>query len=175
MKSFSLHTALESTATALHPRLPKVIRRLPITAMAALLAMESVVVSAAAADPAIPAPVTGALGTGADIVDLSGQIVITPRVITDTVFSNKIILELVIDFRGVKGVARTGSQQNFVTEAQAIVHRPLLARDAIEVTFPYYITGNFSSARPAKATLAVVYDAKSGIRITSAIKDVATN
>jgi hypothetical protein len=175
MKSFSLHAALESTATALHPRLPKVIRRLPISAMAALLAIEPVAVMAAPASPAISVPVTGTVGTGTNIIDLSGQIVITPRVITDTVFSNKINLELVIDFRGVKGVARTGSQQSFVTEAQTIIHRPLLARDAIEVTFPYYITGNFGSARPAKATLAVVYDANSGVRITSAIKDVPTN
>ena len=48
-------------------------------------------------------------------------------------------------------------------------------RDAIEVTFPYYVTGNFGSARSATATLAVLYDARSGIRITSAIKDVSTN
>jgi hypothetical protein len=175
MKPFSFHAAPDSTVTALHSRFPKMVRRLPITAMAALLALEPLAASAATAGSPIPVPVTGTVGSGANIIDLSGQVVITPRIITDGVFSNKITLELAIDFRGVKGVPRAGGQQNFVTEAQTVIHRPLLSRDAIEVTFPYHLTGNFSSARPAKAALAVSYDANSGIRITSAIKDVPTN
>jgi hypothetical protein len=137
--------------------------------------MEPAVATAAAAGPAIPVAISSTLGTGVNTIDLSGQVIITPRIVTDMVFSKKTVLELTIDFKGVKGVARTVGREVFVTDAQTIIHRPLLSRDAIEVTFPYYITGNFSSARPATATFAVVYDATSGIRITAVIKDVTTN
>jgi hypothetical protein len=153
---------------------PSILRCLPITAMAACLAMEPVFATAAAGFP-IPVTISGTLGTGVNMVDVSGQVIITPRVFIDAGFSNRSFLELVIDFRGLRGVARTAGKEVFVTEAQTIIHRPLLARDAVEVTFPYYMAGNFNSARAAKATLAVVYDARSGIRITSAIKDLPTN
>jgi hypothetical protein len=100
---------------------------------------------------------------------------IATRIIPDPDFNGPTNLELVIDFSSVKGIGKGKGQEKFATEAQTIVHRPLLALDPIEVTFPYNAGNNVNSARAAKATLTVSFSAASGLAITSKVQDVPLN
>ena len=145
-----------------------VLRRTMIVVIAAPLIIVPAAVLAVVAvitGPAITVPVSGTVGAGIDAVVLSGQMKIAPRIIPDPDFNSPTNLELAIDFVGVKGKGVT----SFSTEAQTIIHRPLLALDPIEVTFPYS-AGNI--AKTAKAILMVSFNAASGVSITSTVRDV---
>lgn len=124
--------------------------------------------------PAIPVKVGGIVGTGVDAVSLSGQVVVMPRLIVDGVFTRRTVLELVIDFSGVKGVRRANPSEQFVSEAQTIVRRPLLVRDPVEVTFLYRST-NGRVIKAARAILDVTYGAGGSLTIVSTLNDVAPN
>ncbi|NQW82295.1 MAG: hypothetical protein HQ445_14090 [Polaromonas sp.] len=110
--------------------------------------------------------IEGATGSGPDIVGFNGPLTVSTRVIPDPVFSSPTVLELVIDFSSVVGVNKAGGKK-FLTEAQTIVHRPLLAFDQIEVTFPYRLGAAVQSARTANVLLAVSFNAASGVSMTA--------
>lgn len=198
MNTVLLHALPGATAVAslkpLHrPHWKTVLRRFVITSIVAPLVLGPVVVMAIVAGPPIPVTINGVVGNGVDAVDLNGQMMISTRIISDLEFSAPPILELVIDFSSVKGNGRDGGkgggkgsgkgseqeksgkgndEEKFVTEAQAIIRRPLLALDPVEVTFPYTSGNNPHSARTAVATLMVSFSAASGLAITSKVKDV---
>ena len=173
MKTISLHALPEAMEDTRHrPYWKTVLRRLVITSIVAPFVIGPVVVMAVVAGPPIPVTVNGTVGNGADAVDLSGQMMIATRIIPDPDFNGPTNLELVIDFSSVKGNGKANGQAKFATEAQTIIHRPLLALDPIEVTFPYTAGNNVNSARAAKATLMVSFSAASGLAITSTVQDV---
>jgi hypothetical protein len=177
MNILRLNAAPNSAPTAQEskPHLKAFLRRLVITAVVAPFVIGPVAVMAVVAGPPIPVKVNGIVGTGGDAVELSGQMTIATRIIDDSVFNGPTILELVIDFSSVKGKGNGNGSSKFETEAQTIIHRPLLALDAIEVTFPYSAGNSVHSAKTAKATLSVSFNAASGIAISSTVKDVPLN
>jgi hypothetical protein len=155
-----------------------ILRRMVIVAVVApvvIVPTAVLAVVAVVAGPPIPVTVNGTVGTGVDAVDLNGQMTIATRIIPDPDFNGPTNLELVIDFSSVKGNGKAKGQEKFATEAQVIIHRPLLALDPIEVTFPYNAGNNANSAKTAKATLAVSFNAASGVAITSTVNDVPLN
>ena len=162
----AVHTRLQ-WKTALH-------RTLIIALLALVLfgAASSLAVVAVVALPPIPVAINGTVGNGADAVEINGQMTIATRIIPDPDFNGPTVLELIIDFSSVKGNGKAKGQEKFSTEAQTIIHRPLLALDPIEVTFPYNAGNSIRSAKTAKATLMVGFDARTGINITSTVKDV---
>lgn len=139
-----------------------------IAAVAIALAAIPAAVATAVNPPQLPAKAQGTIGTGSGQIGFSGHVLITPRIIDDPDFRTPTLLELIIDFSNVKAVGSSNGQR-FVSDSQTIVRRPLLAFDPIEVTFPYAPDGNALSARTAKASLGVSFNARSGVRITSTI------
>lgn len=120
----------------------------------------------------VSVPVSDTVRAGAEDVIFSGQIVVTGNIIVDTTFSGPKVLEILVDFRGVIGTGATTGKK-YVTVAQAILHRPLVTRDPIQATFPFYTDGQFMAARTALASLAVSYVPESGISITSKLTPAA--
>jgi len=149
----------------------RLLRPALLAALAAPLIAAPVAVPAAANDSAIvPVSVHGTTGFGSDHVLFSGEMSITPRIIDDPVFKGPPVLELIIDFSNVKGV-QAANGKRFATDAHAVLHRPLLAFEQIEVTFPYAPADDPASSRTAKATIDITFNPKSGVRITSKISD----
>lgn len=134
---------------------------------AAVLAVVAVV-----AGPPIAVNVNGTVGTGVDAVDLNGQMTVATRIIPDPDFNSPTNLELIVDFSSVKGNGKAKGQEKFATEAQVVIHRPLLALDPVEVTFPYNAGNSANSAKVAKATLMVSFNATTGVGITSSVTDM---
>jgi hypothetical protein len=178
MKTY-VHHAISDADTSEKPKSKskwgRGLRCLILGGVVAPLVIGPVAVMAVVAGPPIPVTVNGTVGNGAEAVDLSGQITIATRIIDDPVFNGPTILELVIDFSSVKGKGKGSGQNKFETEAQTIIHRPLLAMDPIEVTFPYFAGNNMNSAKTAVATLNVSFNAATGVAITSTVKDVPIN
>jgi hypothetical protein len=142
-----------------------------ITAIAIALVAIPLSVRPAVGLPPLPAQAQGTIGSGTGQIGFSGHVLITPRIIEDPDFRTPTVLELIIDFSNVKGVASSNGRR-FVSDSQTIVRRPLLAFDAIEVTFPYAPVGEAHSARTAKASLGVSFSVKSGVRLTSKISEL---
>jgi hypothetical protein len=161
-------------------RIMKTMRR-PV--IAALLAPVITVVmgllgwgNSAAADPAalektVVAAAIGAVGGGAgptEAVVFSGQASISGKVIHDTVFGAPPVLEIIIDLSNVRGKGqRTG--KTYLVSSQAILHRPLLPFDPVEVSFPFVADGNLLLARSATASLGVFYSAARGMTTTTVL------
>jgi hypothetical protein len=153
----------------------KFLRRTAIIVIAAPIVMVPAAVMAVVsvvAGPPIPVSVNGIVGTGVDAVELNGQMTVATRIIPDPDFGSPPSLELIVDFSSVKGNGKAKGQEKFATEAQVIIHRPLLALDPVEVTFPYFAGNSAKSAKTAKATLMVAFNAQTGISITSTVTDV---
>lgn len=100
-------------------------------------------------------------------VKFTGQISVDGKIIDDLVFNNPQIIELVIDFRDVKGHGDKTNKQ-FITDAQAILHRPLRTTDVIDVTFPYYLASDPSVSRTAVASFELSY--AGGNKVTMKLK-----
>lgn len=100
-------------------------------------------------------------------ISFSGNVIITPKLINDPVFKGPKVLELVVDFSGVKGVG-VASRQAYTTNVQAILHRPLLTLDVIEVVLPFTPTGGtFGSERTMMASFAVAFQPPTKVGITA--------
>jgi hypothetical protein len=176
MNTLSLNPSTMVTLAAVNSgsQWRKFLRRTIIVALAAPVLMVPagvLAVVAVVAGPPIPVTVNGTVGAGGDAVDLNGQMTVATRIIPDPDFGAPPILELVIDFSSVKGNGKAKGQEKFATEAQTIIHRPLLALDPVEVSFPYNAGNNANSAKSAVATLMVSFNAASGVSITSTVKD----
>ena len=142
-----------------------------ITAIAVPAVVVPLLVLAAVQGPTVPVKVDGTISSDAETIGFGGEMTISTRVIDDTVFNGPTMLELIIDFSRVKGDSKA-SGKKFASEAQVIVHRPLLSFDEIEVVFPYTQGNDVHAARTAMATISASFSAKSGIVLTSKIKKV---
>jgi hypothetical protein len=118
--------------------------------------------------PVLSIPIKDVIKGDTENIAFSGKASITGKVIDDPHFRGPTVLQLVIDFSGITGVGVTTGKQ-YVTEAQAVLHRPLVVFDPIQATFPYYSSGNFASARTALASFSVSYGPPAGLKITSKI------
>jgi len=145
-----------------------------VAAMALPVMVYPLFADAAVQGPTVPVNVDGSISSETETIGFAGQMTISTRIIDDPVFNGPTLLELVIDFSNVRGAGKA-SGKKFATEAQAIVHRPLLAFDEIEVVFPYTAGNEVHAGRVAKATISVNYNAKSGFLLTSKIKRVPTD
>jgi hypothetical protein len=94
-----------------------------------------------------------------------GQASISGKVIYDTVFGAPPVLEIIVDLSDVRGRGlRTGKA--YLVSSQAILHRPLLAFDPIEISFTFAADGNMLLARSAVASFGVSYSAAGGMTTT---------
>ncbi len=112
--------------------------------------------------------VTGAVGGGRgpiETVVFSGQASISGKVIHDPDFGNPPILEVVIDLSNVTGTG-VQSRKTYVIATQAVLHRPLLAFDPFELSFPFYLEGDNSPARWALASFGIHFNAARGMAAT---------
>lgn len=111
-------------------------------------------------------PITDTIKSGNENVTFSGQATISGQIIDDTLTRAPRVLQLLINFSSVNAVGLS-SGKKYVTNAQSIIHRPLLSYDPIEISFPYHVAGDFSSARSALATFSVALGGPTGLTITS--------
>ena len=177
MNTLYLHASTDAAKAAVKRNFQwkKFLRRTAIIVIAAPIVIVPAAVMAVVSvvsGPPIPVSVNGTVGTGVDAVDLNGQMTVATRIIPDPDFGSPPSLELIVDFSSVKGNGKAKGQEKFATEAQVIIHRPLLALDPVEVTFPYFAGNSAKSAKTAKAKLMVAYNAQTGISITSTVTDV---
>lgn len=111
-------------------------------------------------------PINDTVKNDTETVKFTGQVMIVSQIVQDVLTNAPPVLQLLIDFSQVFGVG-TSNKQTYITQAQSILHRPLVAFDPIQVSFPYHISGDFSSARSVIATLSVKYQGAKGVEITS--------
>lgn len=149
----------------------RVVRPVLITAVAVPAVIAPLLVLAVVQGPTVPVLVDGSISSDTETIGFGGELTISTRVIDDTVFNGPTMLEMVVDFSRVKGLGRA-SGRRFTTEAQVIVHRPLLAFDEVEVIFPYTQGNDVHAARSAMVTISASFSARSGIVLTSKIKKV---
>jgi hypothetical protein len=133
-----------------------------------------VIVMAAVVGPSVPVNVDGTVSSGTENVGFAGQLTISTRIIDDPDFKAPTILELSIDFSNVRGQGKA-SGRKFGTEAQTVIHRPLLAFDSFELTFPYTQGNDVHAARSATVSIDVTYNARSGIGVTSKVTKTSAN
>src|SRR4051794_24566258 len=125
-------------------------------ALALALLGAPVLVGAAAPEAALSVPVRDTIrGESEDIV-FSGKVSIAGELIDDPDFRSPMLLQLRFDFSQVKGVG-VASGKTYLTASQTVLHRPLLASDRIQASFPYYPANNPSAARSAVASFSIVY------------------
>ncbi|MDB5883878.1 MAG: hypothetical protein JWR74_49 [Polaromonas sp.] len=124
--------------------------------------------------PVIPVNVEGSISSDSENIGFSGQMKVSTRIIDDPDFSGPTIVELIIDFSSIRGVGKNTGRR-FTTEAQTIVHRPLLAFDEIEVSFPYTPGTDVHLARTANVVIAMAFNANSGFSMSSKISRAPSN
>lgn len=115
------------------------------------------------------ATVNGAVsssGGQSEAVIFSGQASISGKVIPDPDFGAPPILEIVIDLSNVSGTG-VRSGKTYLVSTQAVLHRPLLAFDSIELSFPFIAEGDdMLRARSALASFSIQFSAARGITPT---------
>lgn len=117
--------------------------------------------------PAISIKVADTVLGATENISFSGIVIITPKLVNDPVFKGPPVLELVVDFSGMKGVG-VASRKAYVTNVQAVLHRPLQTLDVIEVMLPYAPTGgSFGSERTMMASFAVAFQPPTKVGITA--------
>ena len=136
----------------------------------AAVAVAIIATAAAAAIAAPPQKMSVAVrdtvrGETENIV-FSGPILITGTVIENAVVDGPNMIQLLVDFSGVSGIGATTGKK-YVTSAQAILHRPLVALDTIRTSFPFYSDTQLAKTRTAFASLSVSYSPNAIISVTS--------
>jgi hypothetical protein len=149
----------------------RVVRPLLVTAIVLPAVIAPLLVLAVVQGPTVPVLVDGTVSSDTENIAFGGELTISTRVIDDTVFNGPTMLEMIVDFSRVKGQGKA-SGKKFTSEAQVIVHRPLLAFDEVEVIFPYTQGNDVHAARSAMVTISASFSARSGIVLTSKIKKV---
>jgi len=101
----------------------------------------------------VTAAVNGAVGAGgpAEAVSFSGQASVSGKVIHDPDFGTSPILEIVIDLSKVSGTGQP-SGKTYLVSTRAVLHRPLLAFDSIELSFPFSAAGGGITTTPVTIT-----------------------
>lgn len=137
--------------------------------LACLLILFAVPAQAITDIPRITIPAAGSISDPLENVKFSGQITVDGKVIDDLVFNSPQVVELVIDFSNVKGSGDKSGRQ-FISDAQAILHRPLKANDIVEVTFPYYLESDPSVSRTAVAAFEVSFTGANNVTMKLKLK-----
>jgi len=106
--------------------------------------------------PTLAVPVKDTVNGATENIAFSGTVTISAKQVDDPDFKAPRVLELVIDFSGLKGVGQA-SGKTYLCLAQAVLHRPLLELDQIRTSFPYYPDNNVLAARTAVATFTVTF------------------
>ena len=147
------------------------LRPILITAAVIPTVIVPLIVFAVVQGPTVPVKVDGTISSDTENIAFAGEMTISTRVIDDTFFNGPTLLEMIIDFSSIKGQGKA-SGKKFSSDAQVIVHRPLLAFDEVEVIFPYTQGNDVHGARTAMAIISASFSARSGIILTSKIKKV---
>jgi hypothetical protein len=116
----------------------------------------------------VAAAVNGAVsssGGPAEAVVFSGQASISGKVIDDPHLGAPPVLEIVIDLSNVSGKG-VQSGKTYQVSTQAVLHRPLLAFDSIELNFPFSAAGDASPARSALASFGIRFSDAGGVSTT---------
>ena len=117
----------------------------------------------------VAAAVNGAVsssGGPSEAVIFSGQASVSGKVIPDPDFGAPPILEIVIDLSNVSGRG-VQSGKTYLVSTQAVLHRPLLAFDLIELSFPFVAEGDdMLRASSALASFGIQFSAARGITAT---------
>ena len=117
----------------------------------------------------VAAAVNGAVsssGGPSEAVIFSGQASVSGKVISDPDFGAPPILEIVIDLSNVSGRG-VQSGKTYLVSTQAVLHRPLLAFDLIELSFPFVAEGDdMLRASSALASFGIQFSAARGITAT---------
>ena len=118
-------------------------------------------------DQTVVSAVNGAVGASGPFepVSFSGQASISGKVIHDPDFGTPPILEIRIDLSNVSARGMQ-SRKTYLVSAQAVLHRPLLAFDPLELSFPFVFAGESSPARSALASFGIHFNAASGMTAT---------
>lgn len=103
---------------------------------------------------AVVVPITDTIAGKGENIRFDGQANINSLLIDDLLTKSPRVLEIIIDFSGVTAIGVT-SGKRYITTAQSILHRPAKPFDIIEVSFPYYVSGDLGSARVAMAAFSV--------------------
>lgn len=157
-----------------NPFWKRLLRLARASSIAVPLVVGPLLVMAVVVGPSVPVKVEGTVSSGTENIGFSGQLTIASRIIDDPDFNAPAILELTVDFSNVQGLG-WASGRRFVTEAQTVIHRPLLAFDTIELTFPYTPGNDVQAARTATVSIDVTYNARSGLGLTSKITRAPPN
>jgi hypothetical protein len=122
----------------------------------------------AALEKTVAAEAAGSVGTSGDAaepVSFSGQAMISGRIVRDTTFGAPPGMEITVDLSNVRGKGlRTGKA--YVVSSQTILHRPLVAFETVEVSFPFTPDGQVTLSRSAMASFGIYYTAAKGMTTT---------
>ena len=155
----------------MHRSLIPVLLAFVITGVTGMLGWGSALADASPLEKTVVAAAIGAVGGSggtSEAVIFSGQASISGKVVHDTVFGAPLILEIVVDLSQVSGKGlRSG--KIYLVSSHAILHRPLLAFDPVEVSFPFFTDGNMLSARSATASFGIHFSAAKGMTTTRVI------
>ena len=149
----------------------RLVRPMLVAALVVPAVIAPLFVWAVVQGPTVPVLVDGTISSDTENIGFGGEMTITTRVIEDSVFNGPTMLEMIIDFSRVRGEGKA-SRKKFTSEAQVIVHRPLLAFDEVEVIFPYTQGNDVHAARSAMVTISASFSVRSGMVLTSKIKKV---
>jgi hypothetical protein len=140
--------------------------------VALMLATAPIAANAITSIPHINIPAADSISDPVENVKFAGNISVDGKVIDDLVFNSPQVIELVIDFSNVKGIGDKSGKQ-FITDAQAILHRPLKSTDIVEVTFPYYLEADPSVSRTAVASFEVSFAGANKVDMKLKLKPAA--
>jgi hypothetical protein len=164
------HTFIDSEIIMTNHRNRQILLNAIMPAMlACLLIAMPMAARAITAVPESLVAVNGSLSEPGDNVKYTGDVYVEGKVIDDLVFNSPQVLELVIDFSGVKGVGnKTGKE--YITFAQSILHRPLKSKDTIEVALPFYLQSDPSDTRTVVASFEVSFNGANNVKMKLDIK-----
>jgi hypothetical protein len=142
-------------------------RRALLATIGAVLIAAPIVVAAVAPPPVLTVTVRDNIIRGdTENIVFSGTITITGKLIDDPQFRAPPVLQLVIDFSKLTGTG-LASGRKYVTNAEAVVQRPVLNFDPVQASFPYYPENDLLAARTALASFAVSFRPPAGIAVSS--------
>jgi hypothetical protein len=142
-------------------------RRALLATLGAVLIAAPIVVAAVAPPPTLTVTVRDNIIRGdTEKIVFSGTITITCKLIDDPQFRAPPVLQLVIDFSKLTGTG-LASGRKYVTNAEAVVQRPVLNFDPVQTSFAYYPDNDLLAARTALASFAVSFRPPAGIAVSS--------
>lgn len=119
-------------------------------------------------DKTFNAPVRGTAKGPGETVVFSGQLLIRSRAINDSVFKARPLLEMTLDFSQVTGRGQK-SGQTYLAPTSVMLRRSLLPFDESEVHFPFFAADQILTARSARASFQIYFNAAQGVSVTPVV------